>query len=190
NKDPQSYVDRYQNEAQFRDWFDRNFPGETIYSVLQVEEPEPAPDASQCGPGTHLEGGVCVLDKVASEGGGCLIATAAYGTELAPQVQQLRELRDGTLVGTSSGHAFLSGFNAFYYSFSPTVSDWERQSPLFKEVVRTALTPMLSTLSILNYVDIDSESEVLGYGIGIILMNIGMYFVAPAVVILKLRKLF
>jgi hypothetical protein len=47
---------------------------------------------------------------------------------------------------------------------------------------------MLSTLSILNYVDIDSESEMLGYGIGVILLNIGMYFVVPAIVIIKVHK--
>jgi len=47
---------------------------------------------------------------------------------------------------------------------------------------------MLTTLSILNYVDIDSEQEMLGYGIGIILMNVGMYFVAPAMIIHRLRK--
>ncbi len=28
----------------------------------------------------------------------------------------------------------------------------------------------------------------LGYGIGIILLNIGMYFVAPAILIMKIRK--
>ncbi len=84
----------------------------------------------------------------------------------------------------------MTSFNAAYYSFSPTIADWERQSPIFKEVVNTAITPMLSTLSILNYVDIDSESEMLGYGIGIMLLNIGMYFVMPAIVIVKARKYF
>jgi hypothetical protein len=81
----------------------------------------------------------------------------------------------------------MTGFNSFYYSFSPTVADWERQSPVFKEIVKLVLTPMLSTLSILNYVEIDSESEMLGYGIGIILLNAGMYFVAPTVIITVLR---
>jgi len=47
---------------------------------------------------------------------------------------------------------------------------------------------MLTSLAILNYVDIDSEEEMLGYGIGIILLNIGMYFVAPAVIIFKIRN--
>jgi len=58
----------------------------------------------------------------------------------------------------------------------------------FKETVKIAITPMLTSLAILNYVDIDSEEEMLGYGIGIILLNIGMYFIAPAIVIFKIRK--
>jgi peptidyl-prolyl cis-trans isomerase B (cyclophilin B) len=122
------------------------------------------------------------------EGGGCLIATATFGSELAPQVQQLRELRDNTILSTKSGVAFMSGFNQLYYSFSPTIADFERENPIFKETVKLAITPMLTSLSILNYANIDSEQEMLGYGISIILMNIGMYFVAPAIMIHKLRK--
>jgi hypothetical protein len=127
-------------------------------------------------------------DNVSTPKPGCLIATAAFGSELAPQVQLLREVRDNVLFSTSSGTAFMSAFNNVYYSFSPTVADWERDNPAFKEIVKTAITPMLSTLSILNYVDIDSEQQMLGYGVGIILLNIGMYFVAPAIVIVKVRK--
>ncbi len=118
-------------------------------------------------------------DSKSSFQGGCLIATATFGTELAPQVQQLRELRDNTLLQTESGSAFMSGFNDLYYSFSPTIADWERQNPAFKEAVKIGITPLLTTLSILNYVDMDSEAEVLGYGISLILLNIGMYIVAP-----------
>lgn len=121
--------------------------------------------------------------------GGCLIATAAYGTELAPQVQLLREVRNNVLFSTDSGTSFMTTFDAIYYTFSPTISDWERQNPAFKEAVKITINPMLSTLSVLSYVDIDSEQEMLGYGIGIILLNIGMYFAAPAFLILGLRKL-
>ncbi len=122
--------------------------------------------------------------------GGCLIATAAYGTELSAQVQTLREIRDNVLFNTGSGTAFMSGFNQFYYSFSPTVADWERQSPIFKEFVKIAITPMLSTLSILSYAGIDSESEMLGYGIGVIVLNSAMYLVMPALAIVKIRQHF
>jgi len=125
-----------------------------------------------------------------SNDGGCLIATAAFGSELAPQVQLLREIRDNTVLQTESGSAFMTGFNQFYYSFSPAVADYERENPIFKEAVRVALTPLLTSLTLLQYVDIDSESEMLGYGIGVILLNIGMYFVAPAVLITKIRKEF
>jgi len=122
--------------------------------------------------------------------GGCLIATATYGSVLAPQVQLLRELRDNTLIQTNSGSAFMMGFNQFYYTFSPTIADWERENPVFKEAVKLAITPLISSLSILNYVDMDSEAEVLGYGISLILLNVGMYFVAPTIVIIRLKKLF
>jgi len=121
-------------------------------------------------------------------GGGCLIATAAFGSELAPQVQQLRETRENIVMKTQSGVAFMTAFNSVYYSFAPTVADWERQNPFFKEMVKATITPLITTLSILNYVDIDSEAEMLGYGIGVIMLNLGMYFVAPALVVIRLKQ--
>jgi hypothetical protein len=120
--------------------------------------------------------------------GGCLIATATFGSELSPQVQQLRELRDNVVLKTKSGVAFMNAFNQFYYSFSPAISDIERNNIIFKEMVRFTITPLISSLSILNYVDIDSEEEMLGYGTGIILLNIGTYFAIPAFVITKWYK--
>jgi hypothetical protein len=107
---------------------------------------------------------------------------------MAPQVQFLREIRDNTVLQTQSGSTFMTGFNQFYYSFSPTIADYERENSAFKETVKIAITPMLTSLAILNYVDIDSEEEMLGYGIGIILLNIGMYFIAPAAIIFKIRN--
>jgi plastocyanin len=155
-------------------------------------EPEFEPEATQpvCGPGTVLKNNVCIAEQQTqqSRGGGCLIATAAFGSEMAPQVQFLRELRDNTVLQTQSGTSFMTGFNQFYYSFSPTVADYERENPAFKEAVKITLTPLLTSLTLLQYADIDSESEMLGYGIGVILLNIGMYFVAPAVLIMKIRK--
>jgi len=122
--------------------------------------------------------------------GGCLIATASYGSELAPQVQQLRELRDNIVLQTETGASFMAGFNQFYYSFSPAIADYERENPAFKEAVKITLTPLLTSLTLLQYADIDSEYEMLGYGIGVILLNIGMYFVAPAVLITKIRSFY
>jgi len=133
-------------------------------------------------------GDVITWGEKSEEGGGCLIATAAFGSELSSQVQFLREIRDSTVLQTESGTSFMAGFNQFYYSFSPAIADYERENPAFKEAVKITLTPLLSSLTLLQYADIDSESEMLGYGIGIILLNIGMYFIAPAVLIMKVKK--
>jgi len=155
------------------------------------EEPSMSDTSSQpaCGQGTVLKNGVCVVEEKKS-GGGCLIATATFGSEMAPQVQFLREIRDNTVLQTESGASFMTGFNQFYYSFSPAIADYERENPVFKEVVKLTITPLLTSLTILNYVDIDTEPEMLGYGIGIISLNIGMYFIVPAVVIMKIRSFY
>ncbi len=138
-----------------------------------------------------LINGNCVSSLgTGSGGGGCLIATATFGSELAPQVQQLRELRDNHLLQTESGTLFIESFNQFYYSFSPIIADYERENPVFKEMVRLSITPMISSLSILNNVDMDSEVEVLGYGISLIVLNLGMYVGIPAIVIIGIRKRF
>ena len=123
------------------------------------------------------------------ENGGCLIATATYGSEMASEVQQLRELRDNSLLQTKSGTSFMEIFNDVYYSFSPIIADMEREHPIFKEIVKLAITPMISSLSILNYVDMDSEESVLGYGISLIILNLGMYVGIPIFGVLKLHKI-
>ncbi len=151
-----------------------------------VVAPPPVPD---CGDGTKLENGQCVPDVDDSDKKtGCLIATATYGTELAPQVQLLREIRDNTLFSTASGTSFMTGFNQLYYSFSPTIADWERENPMFQEAVRAFITPMISTLSIMTLAENGSEVEVLGLGISIIALNLGMYIAAPALVGFKVHK--
>ena len=146
-----------------------NMPTETVsFSVAVGQEPDADP------PETN------------GDDNGCLIATAAYGSEMSDEVQMLREIRDNSLLETDSGSAFMAGFNQVYYSFSPAVADMERQSPAFRELVRAAITPLLASLSILNHVSMDSEVEVLGYGIGVIALNLGMYVGLPLAGVLKL----
>jgi len=153
-----------------------------------------------CGTGTIEKDGVCVIDtsiqtekivveeqSIDEEGGGCLIATATYGSEMSQQVQQLRELRDNQLLQTESGTAFMSTFNDIYYSFSPTIADIEREHPMFKEAVKLAITPMISSLSLME--NANSESEVLSIGISVIMLNLAMYLGIPAIGIVGLRRI-
>jgi len=127
------------------------------------------------------------INPYEEEGGGCLIATAAYGSELAPQVQLLREIRDNQLMNTKSGTTFMTTFNELYYTFSPIIADMERESPVFKEIVKSGLTPMLSTLAIME--NAETESEVLGLGLSVIALNLGMYIGLPAIIIIGIRKI-
>ena len=127
-----------------------------------------------------------VNEQSEENGGGCLIATAAYGSELSPQVQLLREIRDNQLLNTESGSAFMNTFNDVYYSFSPAIADMQRESPLFKEVVKLGLTPMLSSLAIME--NAESESEVISLGLSVIALNLGMYLGIPAIVIIGIKS--
>ena len=127
--------------------------------------------------------------EIKEVGGGCLIATAAFGSEMAPQVQFLREIRDNTVLQTESGTSFHDRIQPILlFIFSPAIADYERENPTFKESVKANADSTIITLTLLHYADIDSESEMLGYGIGVILLNIGMYFVAPAVLIMTVKK--
>ena len=118
--------------------------------------------------------------------GSCLIATAAFGSELAPQVQFLREFRDNTILTTTSGASFMSVFNTIYYSFSPTVADWERQNPILQETIKTALYPLLAILqlSTIPHTGESSEFSVLASGF-IAASLIGATYAWPAGFALK-----
>ena len=161
--------------------------GEVVDKGVEVEQIV-SQKGTEAGKVIVEKGSEAISEIGETAGGGCLIATATYGSELSPQVQQLRELRDDKLLQTKVGSNFMNSFNEFYYSFSPTISDYERKNLIFKEVVKVTLTPMISSLTILNYVDMDSESQVLGYGVSLILLNIGMYLAVPAVLIISIKK--
>ncbi len=156
-------------------------PEPTPEPPAPVPEPEPPAGDPECGPGTELRDGTCVATE---SGGGCLIATAAYGTELAPQVQQLREIRDGPLLRTGAGSAFMSAFSSVYYSFSPAVADAERQSPELRGAVRALVAPMVlvahAAMSPLADWQEGGEGAALLLGMLALSAILGMYVAAPA----------
>ena len=116
-------------------------------------------------------------------GGGCLIATATYGTELSHQVQMLREIRDDTLLSTASGTMFMTGFNSTCTIHSHLqLQTMERDNPLFKEMVRAFITPMISTLSIMTLAEDGSESQVVGLGLSVNRIQLGKCILAAPTV--------
>ena len=160
---------------------------DVIEKVNELDEQNKA-ERQEIADKVDQKGSEIIEEIEETAGGGCLIATATYGSELAPQVQQLRELRDNQLIQTESGRSFMNSFNEFYYSFSPVIADYQREHPIFREMVKVTLTPMISSLSILNHLNLDSESAVIGYGTSLILLNLGMYIGIPAIVVYGIRK--
>ena len=154
----------------------RNTGQETEFALIVVEETVKEKVVAE----------PTVATQESDEGGGCLIATAAYGSEMAPQVQLLREIRDNQLMNTETGSAFMGTFNEMYYSFSPYIADYERENPMFKEIVKAGLTPMLSSLVIME--NAETESEVLGFGLSVIALNLGMYIATPAIIFYGISK--
>jgi hypothetical protein len=76
----------------------------------------------------------------------CLIATAAFGSELTPQVQYLRYFRDNYILSTASGTAFMKVFDSVYYSVSPQIAEYEREQPWMQSTVKVALYPLFGIL--------------------------------------------
>ncbi|HKU50587.1 MAG TPA: CFI-box-CTERM domain-containing protein, partial [Nitrososphaera sp.] len=129
---------------------------------------------------------------------GCLIATAAFGSEFAPQVQQLRDFRDGIAMRTFAGSSFMAAFNAWYYSFSPSVAAYERESPWAQQVVRVTIQPLLLILDAssslngsLSSLGIDGEPGIVATGM-LASSLIGAVYLSPAAVLIgaKRKRLF
>jgi len=77
---------------------------------------------------------------------GCIVATATYGSELSPEVQFLRGFRDNTVLSTFSGTSFMTVFNGFYYSFSPSVASVISANEALRDVMKVLLYPLIAIL--------------------------------------------
>jgi peptide/nickel transport system substrate-binding protein len=126
-----------------------------------------------------------------SQPSGCLIATAAFGSELTPQVQYLRNFREHYILSTTSGAAFMNAFNSVYYSFSPQVADYEREQPWLQATVKTGLYPLFGIL-----MASERAHSAIGGEAGAILagatasMLIGAVYLWPAALLTRLQSRF
>jgi peptide/nickel transport system substrate-binding protein len=117
---------------------------------------------------------------------GCLIATAAFGSELTPQVQFLRGFRDNHILSTAAGASFMSVFNSAYYSFSPQVADYEREQPWLQAAVKAAVYPLFGILTVAEKGYSMSEGEggaiLAGFAASSL---IGAVYLSPAAIALR-----
>lgn len=121
----------------------------------------------------------------------CLIATAAYGSPLNPQVQELREFRDNVVLESRLGSVFMHAFNAWYYSFSPSIAEAERKSGLLRAIVRTALSPLVELLKMSKHIykmlPFNPEFSILLAGVGTSGM-IGAFYLSPILILILYSK--
>ena len=83
-------------------------------------------------------------DRIFEIDTGCFIATAAYGTPMAEQIQILREFRDEYLVTNSLGQGLVD----IYYSISPSIADFIAEHPGLKPIVRAGLVPAVAVSTV------------------------------------------
>ena len=122
------------------------------------------------------------------QGSGCLIATATYQSELASEVQFLREFREEQVVPTHAGRQFLYIFNMFYYSFSPKVARLIESDNGLRALCKVALCPLISILMFAARLD-----SLFGFcrEIGVIISGfvasvlIGIVYFSPISIVLK-----
>jgi hypothetical protein len=79
-----------------------------------------------------------------SGAGWCFIATAAYGTPMAEEIQILREFRDEYLLTNPVGEALVK----FYYRVSPPIAEFITEHPSLKPIVRSGLLPAIAMSTI------------------------------------------
>jgi len=122
----------------------------------------------------------------------CIIATVAFGSELAPEVQFLRDFRDHIAMRTLAGRAFMDVFHSWYYLWSPHVAEWLRGNELGKMVVRDLLKPLLWSLHVAteaySVLSFNPELAIIATGL-IASMLIGLAYATPLAIIVKLTKL-
>jgi len=118
----------------------------------------------------------------------CIIASAAYGSELAPEVQFLREFRDEAVMSTFAGAQFMRAFNAFYYSFSPKVAELAAGYPILQAAVRTLIYPLLASLRLAAVVSqiYPQASQLMIMVAGVLASGmVGVLYLSPVVILLK-----
>jgi hypothetical protein len=121
--------------------------GKTATSVLTVQlsgAPQGTSTVAIVGTDGSLTRSTTLTVQIT--GGPCLIATATYGSELSDEVQFLRNFRDNSIIKTNAGSNFMVVFNAWYYSFSPTVASFIRENSAARTVTKFMLYPLMGIL--------------------------------------------
>lgn len=123
---------------------------------------------------------------------GCLIATSTFGSELAPEVQFLRDFRDNKILRTFAGRSFMVVFNTWYYSFSPGIAQYESVNPAMRALVKIAIYPLIWILQIGSIVfdafPFNHEAAAVLSGLVISTLLGTIYLTGPMIIVRRRRS--
>jgi hypothetical protein len=144
--------------------------GDGTLKLVQQETQSPQPPGEWGGPESITQR--------------CIIATAAYGSTMAPEVVHMRHVRDNMIGSTPIGNILVSGFNTFYYSWSPPVAQWIADSEGLRTTFRVLLLPISAAVhsAELVYTTISPFNPTTASVTAFLLaaaISIGAYIIAP-----------
>jgi hypothetical protein len=114
----------------------------------------------------------------------CIIATAAYGSPMDPEVAYMRNVRDNMIGSTPIGKTLVTGFNTFYYSWSPPVAQWIADSEGLRTTFRVLLLPISAAVhsAEIVYTTVSPFSQTTASVTAFLLaaaISIGTYIITP-----------
>lgn len=124
---------------------------------------------------------------------GCIIATATYGSAMTPEVSYMRHVRDNMIGSNELGRILVTGWNTFYYSWSPTLANIISNSETLQTLTRILLVPLVviinftafvfSSIALINLPLASAIAFYVGMSLGLL-----VYFIMPAIFLFIISK--
>ncbi len=125
----------------------------------------------------------------------CIIATAAYGSAMAPEVVYMRHVRDNMIGSSQTGRTLVNGWNTFYYSWSPPLAQLIASNDALQSTFRVLLLPLVGIIHLtasiytLTATVNTSFAAVIAF-LSAAITSTAIYVVTPLFIILQIRKRF
>jgi hypothetical protein len=122
----------------------------------------------------------------------CIIATATYGSALAPEVVYMRHVRDNMIASNEVGRTIVNGWNTFYYSWSTPLALWIASSDALQSTFRVLLLPLVAIVHLTAFIYAAiatinlALASVIAFSTAAIL-SVASYIIAP---VLTLRTIY